>query len=333
LVFNRKGRRGFNEGVVREATLRGRPSLTLGLLTLALTASFASAQTSNIQERLENAAALIRDNRIAEAEQQLKIILKTTPNQPVALNLLGTVRAQQGRLNDAEDLLTRAAKIDPSLVAVHMNLAFLYLLRNLPEKTIAELKEVVRLDPNSVEGNYKLSRLLLARGQLDDSIAILERAKSGRSASVVFLPLLGDAYLKKGNPDKAEENYLLALATQKNNADAMLGLAKVSQSRGDTRAAQGYVAQARQLAGNSPDLRYKVGVTALALGNFDDAQTDLEQAVKLKPNDSAYLIALGAAWLKKPDLVVAEQVFRRALELQPDSAQAQMYFGYVLFNH
>jgi len=303
----------------------------LGLLTLALTASFASAQANNIQERLENAATLIRDNRIAEAEQQLNTILKTAPNQPVALNLLGTVRAQQGRLNDAEGLLTRAAKIDPSLVAVHMNLAFLYLLRNLPEKTIAELKEVVRLEPNNVEGNYKLGRLLLARGQVDDSIATLERAKSGTSASVVFLPLLGDAYLKKGNAHKAEENYLLALAAQKENADALLGLAKVSQSRGDTTAAQAYLGQARQLAGNSPDLRYKVGVTALALGNFDDAQTDLEQAVKRKPNDPAYLIALGAAWLKKSDLRVAEQVFRRALELQPDSAQAQMYLGYVLY--
>ena len=307
------------------------PSLTVGLLMLALTASFAFAQTDDIQARLENAATLIRDNRIGEAEQLLNIILKTAPNQPIALNLLGTVRAQQGRLNEAETLLTRSAKIDPSFVAVHMNLAFLYLLKNIPEKTIAELKEVVRLEPNNVEGNYKLGRLLLARGQLDDAIATLERAKSGTSASVVFLPLLGDAYLRKGNADKAEENYLLALAAQKDNADAMLGLARVSRGRGDTKAVHLYLAQARERAGNSPELRYRVGATALALGDFDDARTDLEQTVKLKPNDPAYLIALGAAWLEKPDLLVAEQVFRRALELQPDSAQAQMYLGYVLY--
>lgn len=139
---------------------------------------------------------------------------------------------------------------------------------------------------------------MLARDQVDDSIAILERAKSESPASIVFLPLLGDAYLKKGNVEKAEENYLLALATQKDNPDAMLGLAKVSQKRGDARAALDYLAKARELAGNTPELRYKVGVAALALGAFDDAQTDLEQAVKLKPDDPLYLIALGAAWLK-----------------------------------
>ncbi len=87
-------------------------------------------QTNNMQDRLEKAAALIRDNRIAEAERQLSGILRTAPDEAVALNLLGTIRAQQGRLNEAEILLTRSAKIEPGLVAVHMNLAFLYLLRN-----------------------------------------------------------------------------------------------------------------------------------------------------------------------------------------------------------
>ena len=332
MLLNRKRQReSVRSPTVREGLRPKMPSLTVGLLTLLLTAFFAHAQTNNIQERLENAATLIRENRIAEAERQLSLILKTAPNQVVALNLLGTIRAQQGRLNDAENLLTRAEKLDPSFVAVHMNLAFLYLLKNAPEKSIAELKEVVRLEPNNIEANYKLARLLLSRGQIDDSIAILERAKSGTAASVVFLPLLGDAYLRKGNADKAEENYLLALATQKDNLDAILGLAKVAQGRGDTKAALGYLAQARELAGNSAELLYKVGVVALGLGVFEQAQTNLEQAVKLKPNDPAYLIALGAAWLKKPDLIVAEQIFRRALELQPDNAQAQMYIGYVLY--
>jgi Flp pilus assembly protein TadD len=296
-----------------------------------LAASLAPAQTNNIQERLDRASNLIRENQMAEAEQQLNGILKTTPNHAVALNLLGTIRAQQGRLNDAEILMTRAEKIDPSFVAVHMNLAFLYVLKNAPEKAISELKEVVELDPANVEANYKLGRLLLVRAQIDQAIEVIERARSTTASTVIFLPLLGDAYLRKGNTDKAEENYLLAIAAQKDNPDAILGLAKVAHSRGDTALVLKYLAQARELAGNSPELRYKAGVTALGLGVFDDAQSDLEQAVKLKPNDPSYLIALGAALLKKTDLITAEPLFRRALELQPDNSQAEMYLGYVLY--
>jgi len=36
-------------------------------------------------------------------------------------------------------------------------------------------------------------------------------------------------------------------------------------------------------------------VAALGIGFFDEAHSDLEEAVKLKPGEPAYLIALGAA--------------------------------------
>jgi len=326
--MNANFRRSVRISTLREGPFRKMPSVIIGLLILLLNATFVPAQTNNLQARLENAATLIKENRIAEAEQQLNTILRAAPNEAAALNLLGALRAQQGRLNEAETLLMRAVKIDPTFVPVHMNLAFLYLLKNVPEKTISELREVVKLEPNNIEANYKLGRLLLSRGHVDESIVVVEKAKS---SSMVFLTLLGDAYFKKGDAGKAEENYLLALAAQKNNADAILGLAKVSQARGETKTTSAYISQAREVAGNSPDLLYKVGVAALSLGIFDEALSDLEQVVKLKPDEPSYLIALGAAWLKKPDLFAGEQMFRRALELQPNNSQAQMYLGYVLY--
>src|SRR6185436_16098437 len=152
--------------------------LVLALLVLAVSAPGAGAQNNTIEARLEQVATLIRAKRIPEAEQELNRILKVAPKEAAALNLLGTVRAQQGRLNEAETLLTRAAKLEPGFVAVHMNLALLYLLKNLPEKTISELKAVVNLEPNHLEANYKLARLLLARGQVDESIGVIEKLDS-----------------------------------------------------------------------------------------------------------------------------------------------------------
>ncbi|HJZ80897.1 MAG TPA: tetratricopeptide repeat protein [Pyrinomonadaceae bacterium] len=334
MFLSRKGRSGFRRGVggpaVREDTRRRRLSAMIGLL-LALSSSLALAQTNKTQDELEHAAELIRDHRLTQAEQQLNNILRATPDNAPALNLLGTIRAQQGRLSEAENLLLRSARIDPGFVGVHMNLAFLYMLRNAPEKTLSELKEVVKLDPDHIEANYKLARLLLSRGQTDEAINILERAKSISSASPLFLPLLGDAYLKKGNALKAEENYRSAIDAQPNNAEAILGLAKISQSRADIKGVAQYLARAHEAAGDSAEVLYKVGATSLALGVFDQARASLEQAAKLKPDNPTYLIALGAALLKNGDLFTAERMFHRALEIQPESAQGQMYLGYVLY--
>ena len=301
--------------------------ITAILLTL-FTSLSAIGQSNGLIERLEQAAALIREKRIAEAEQQLNSILKVSPKEAQALNLLGTIRAGQGRLGEAETLFTRAITIDDRLAGAHMNLAYLYLLKGAPEKTISELNKVLSLEPSNTDALYKLARLLLSQGRADECIALVE--KSAHAEAAFMLLVLGDAYLKKGDADKAEARYLQVLGRQPASADALLGLAQASQLRGNVQEAQVYLSRARGSAAGSPDLLYRLAMTALKSGLYDEAKSALEQAVKLWPNEPAYFLALGAMWLKKPDLFEAEQAFRRALQLKPDSPQGQMYLGYTL---
>ncbi|HEX8183854.1 MAG TPA: tetratricopeptide repeat protein, partial [Blastocatellia bacterium] len=194
------------------------------LLTL-ITPPAAASQDNSSAKQVERAASLIRDNRIAEAEQQLNYVLKASPNHAIALNLLGTVRAMQGKLNEAEALFSRAIRIDNQLVGAHMNLAYLYLLKGAPEKTALALREVLRLDPNNADASHKLAWLMLSQHQYDACISFIETAKQSQAVSAPLLTALGEAYLRKGDVDKAEKNYLLALNDHSSNADALLGLA------------------------------------------------------------------------------------------------------------
>src|SRR2546425_5610651 len=123
----------------------------LACLLVAFAAHTVAGQNNSLDVRLERAAALILENQLKDAEVQLSTILKTVPNEPRGLNLLGTIRAQQGRLNEAEVLFVRALHADSRLIAAHMNLAYLYLLKGTPDQTISELREVLRLDPNHAE--------------------------------------------------------------------------------------------------------------------------------------------------------------------------------------
>ena len=305
---------------------------TIAFACLILVAHTTVAQSDASAKRLERAAALIVENRLDEAEQQLTPVLRVAPNTAAALDLLGTVRAKQGRLDDAEKLFMRAVGADNQLIGAHMNLAYLYLLKGMPEKTALELKEVLRLEPDNAEASYKLAWLLLSQARLDECISFIEKVKQSRPLSVPMLIVLGDAQLKKGNVEQAEASYLAVINEQSNNADGLLGLASVSRAKGDSNAAVEYLGRAKELLGDSPDRLYKFAVAAFGLNLSDDAIWALKRALELRPEESSYHLVLGMVQLqlKNPDLQNAEESFRECLKRQPDNVQAQLHLGYVL---
>src|SRR5205085_1689421 len=236
----------------------------------------ARAQADADAAGLERAASLISSDRTEEAERQLNSILKARPNDALALNLLGTVRAKQGRLDEAEALFARALRVDNKFAGAHMNLAYLYLLKGAPEKTVSELSEVHRLVPDDADVSYKLAHLLFNLGRLDECVAVIAEARRSGQLTPPLLTVLGDAYLKKGEAGKAEENYKLALGARPDDADALLGLALVSQAKGDAQSASAYLSRAKGLLADSPETLYRFAVAALKSELFDEAKGALE---------------------------------------------------------
>src|ERR1041385_319795 len=187
-----------------KATLRlERKRFPLILVLVLFVGVTALGQSRASQAALERAATLIRDNRLAEADQELDRILKVKPNNAAALHLKGTIRAQQGKLDEAENLFVRALRLDSQLPGLHMNLAHLYLLKGETNKTIAELREVLVVEPTNSEAIDRLAALLLAEGKIDECIDVLSRAKQSQPLSPRQLILIGDAYLQKRDTDNA----------------------------------------------------------------------------------------------------------------------------------
>src|SRR4030095_4845779 len=63
----------------------------IAAFSMFLTPPNVSGQDVPVTNRLERVTALIRDNRLADAEQQLNSILRLRPREAAALNLLGTI--------------------------------------------------------------------------------------------------------------------------------------------------------------------------------------------------------------------------------------------------
>lgn len=312
--------------------LTARPrTLLLALICALLAQGVAAAQATGRAAELERAATLIAGGQLEEAEGRLNKILKIAPGEAAALNLLGTIRAKQGRLDEAESLFARAVRGDGRLTSARMNLAFLYLLKGEPEKSASELKEVLRQEPGNTEAGYRLAWLLLSQGRYDECVALTEGLKRSQALSPAVLAVLGDAYLKKGDANKAEESYLPALKAQSTNPEALLGMAQVWQSRANAVEAAAYLGRAKDTIANSPELLERFAGVALNSGLKAEAVWALQKATELKPDEPSYHFALGAAWLRHPpDLEGATEAFGRFLKLRPDDARGQLLLGYVL---
>jgi tetratricopeptide (TPR) repeat protein len=122
--------------------------------------------------RLMSAALALAENRIPEAEAQLREHLKRHPTDVAAIRMLAEVAARIGRVNDAEILLARCVELAPGFTAARQNYAMMLHRQNKP---IAAMVEVARLlvdDPGN-PGLRNLKAAILGRtGEFEQSIAL-----------------------------------------------------------------------------------------------------------------------------------------------------------------
>jgi tetratricopeptide (TPR) repeat protein len=341
-----------------------RAAMLAVLLCLLLVATGASAQrkgrggSSNSRgEQLERAASLIASEQLAEAEQQLSQILKVAPTEAVALNLLGAVRAKQGKLDEAETLFTRAVRSDTELAGAHMNLAYLYLLKREPEKSAAALKEVLRIEPANADAAYRLAWLLHSQGRYEECIAVAEKLKGSEARSARLLGVLGDAYLRKGDKAGAvsalkravelspgEPSYHFALASawlrhppdlqeaedsfrkfntlSPGDAQGQLHLGYVLLKQKKHAEAREWLERSAGTGAGTPEAFYYLGLIAQAQNEDARAIELFEKSIALAPAFGHVHVALGSAYLKLKDYVRAQTALETGAKLSPEDSKA-----------
>jgi hypothetical protein len=108
-------------------------------------------------------AALLAQDRIAEADSTLQAVVTARPQDPAAVLLLGVVRARQRRDDDALILLSRAAQLDAANPEVYCLLGEVMERKGLAEPAEKTLRRAVELRPGYGEAHRALARLYASR--------------------------------------------------------------------------------------------------------------------------------------------------------------------------
>ena len=145
--------------------------------------------TNDIRVAVQHAQEMLQHNAFAAAEQQGREILKSFPNEPNALFIIGVSLKGLERFSEAKKTLQVLVNQTPNFALAHQELGFtLHALKQI-KPAIMSLQYAVNVDANLIHSWRLLSELLLATGDSKAS----EQAYNSYLRFSAKHPLLGEA--------------------------------------------------------------------------------------------------------------------------------------------
>ena len=283
------------------------------LATKAIEEYRAAIEADPGSEYLTSALAELyaKTGRIRDAVLEAQDILKRDPNNLEAHKLLGRIYLRslgdmQSGNNGSGSVLKLAIeqyeqiiKIEPDNVDDHLLLGRLYRMNNDLQKAEREFKLAVKLQPDSEEAVTTLAYLYNEEGDATRAVQVLSSVPdAGRSAKMYSA--LGYTYEQQKQYKEAIDAYRRAIELDRDNLDAIRGLAENLMNDGQTDAA---LEQYKIIADANPEdaqtylhmaeIYRKSGKFDLALENLKKAESMVQDSIEVPYNMAAVYQAQG----------------------------------------
>lgn len=163
----------------------------------------------------------------AAAEAVYLAVLATRPDDPTALHLLGVLRHQQGRSDEAVELIEKALARAPDMASAWQNLVLPLVRLGRTSRALAASDEAVRRSPEAAGAWINRALACLSAGDAESAAAAAETALSIDPTSPLAWQHFGSARLREGRHALAERHFRRALALAPGARDAAIGLGEV----------------------------------------------------------------------------------------------------------
>jgi tetratricopeptide (TPR) repeat protein len=231
------------------------------------------------------------------------------------------------------------------------------------DRAVAAYRQALTVRPNDPSAHHNLALLLARRGEWPSAIHHYEEALASEPDASDIWNNLGIALHTMGQDDSAATCYRRAIAIDPAYADARVNLAAIMLTRGQLADALEHLTNALEASPQHPQALETMGLAMAMSGRFADAVSYYRRATAANPKSAAAWQGLGNALLtlRRADEAVeayqrsielrpaapayhnlalalaeagrlqeAEAASRRAIQLQPDDANAHLTLGNIL---
>ena len=300
--------------------------LTL-FLTIFIFCSRALCQQGTLSEKLSTAAYLLQNNRLDDAEKILREIVRTSPSNVDAHNLLGVVLDQSGNAADAEREYRNAIRLDPKAVSPLANLGVLLARTKRQPEAIRTFESVLRLKPDHQQAIVNLAFLYRSIGQYEKAIPLLQKATATQPDDYEILYELGTTLLQTKKYDEASSYLTRASAISPNNADPVYALGSIAFRRGDDEKARDLFNKALELNPSYPSADFMLGELYAKHKNYLEAEKHYAAAAKQDPSQAVYFVRYGGMFILTSRFALATDVFKDGAARFPKNAPIQYFLA------
>jgi protein O-GlcNAc transferase len=278
---------------------------------------------------VEEAIALHRQGRLAEAETLYRQELARDPRQFALHYQLGVLCMSQGRFAEAVDFLEDALRLRAGDIAALLNLGLALRHLGRPAEALPPLARILAARPDLAEAHYQRAAALAELGRAPQALEAVKRALVLQPDHIDSLFLHAVLLTDLGQLAAVQAVYDRLLRLQPDHVQALNNRGQLAWMARDADAALNDYTHALAAApGHVPSLTNRALVLG-AVGRAAEALSDYQRLLAIAPDDAELWNRHGAMLRALGRDREALESFDRALRLKPDFATALANRGFL----
>ena len=253
-------------------------------------------QLGQPQEKINSVITLFSSGKIQEALDDVEVLIKDYPNEPVLFNICGACYAGLWQLDNAVKFYEKALVIKPDYAEAHYNLGGV--LQDLGQlgASIESYEKALAIKPDYAEAHNNLGNVFRESNQMAAAVKSYENAIINK-------------------PDYIEAHYSLGISLQ-----------DLGQLDGAVKSFEEILAIRPSFA----EMHNNLGVLHQELDQLDVAVVRFEEALVIKPDFAEAHNNLGNVLQELDQSDEALKSYKKALVIKPDFAEAHFNIAGIL---
>ena len=276
-----------------------------------------------LKRQFDSAKSALAAGNLARAQDDYHLTIA------LGLRQLGNLSMSEQQFDQAATLLDEAIKFSPEDPALHLEGGIAWFRKGDTNKAAEMIQSVLRAHPDNARAHNALGRLFLFNGDVDASIAELQKAVALQDDFETAY-FLGIAFLRAKRVAEAAELFGKLQASMGDSAALYVLFGRAYTITHFPEQAVAEFRNAVKLDPKYPRAHALLGYATLEFygeSSYPQARKLFEQELQIQPNDYLSLVLLGISTTSLRDYPVAEAALLHATRLRPEGASPYLYLG------